>query len=93
MDIVINNTNKMLSKIEMIDFIFTTIETSKLKNDNNALIWIGISSITENYKDIEVTILDILNSYQLLEGISIILFKRILRYMRYQSKELHIIDF
>lgn len=38
MDIVINNTNKMLSKIEMINFIFTTIETSKLKNDNNALI-------------------------------------------------------
>lgn len=31
MGIVINNINKMLSNIEMIDFTFTTIETSKRK--------------------------------------------------------------
>lgn len=95
MDIVINDTNKMISNIEMIDFTFTTIETSKRKNDYHALILIGIRSITENHKEIEVTILDILNSYQLLEGIQLYYLKEFLdikRYMRYQSKELHIID-
>lgn len=50
MGIVINNINKMLSNIEMIDFTFTTIETSKRKNDYYALILIGIRSITENHK-------------------------------------------
>lgn len=35
MGIVINNINKMLSNIEMIDFTFTTIETSKRKKNSS----------------------------------------------------------